>query len=92
MPYFPDFIARTKEGGRFVNYIIEVKGRMDDRDKTKKDRAEKYVSMLTEADPDKEEWRYLFILENPQLNKKDISWWENRSVSKLGDLFRYKNG
>lgn len=91
VPYFPDFIARTKEGGRFVNYIIEVKGRMDDRDKTKKDRAEKYVSMLTEADPDKEEWRYLFILENPQLEKKDISWWENRSVLRLGDLFRYKN-
>lgn len=92
VPYFPDFVARTKEGGRFTNYIIEVKGRMDDRDKTKKDRAEKYVSMLTEADPDKEEWRYLFILENPQLNKKDISWWENRSVLKLGDLFRYING
>lgn len=90
--YFPDFIARTKEGDRFINYIIEVKGRMDDRDKAKKERAEKYVSMLTEADPNKEEWRYLFILENPQLNKKDIGWWENRSVTKLGDLYRYKNG
>jgi len=88
--YFPDFIARTHEDGRVVNYIIEVKGRMDDRDKAKKERAEKYVSMLTDADPHKEEWRYLFILENPQLNKKDISWWENRSVLKLGDLFRYK--
>src|SRR3989338_2505772 len=62
--YFPDFIARINEDGRFINYIIEVKGRMDDRDKAKKERAEKYVSMLTEADPDKQEWRYLFIRED----------------------------
>jgi len=88
--YFPDFIARADEGGRIVNYIIEVKGRMDDRDRAKKERSEKYVSMLTEADPAKEEWRYLFILENPSEGKKDISWWENRSVLKLGDLFRHQ--
>ena len=89
--YFPDFIAKTDEGGRIVNYIIEVKGRMDDRDKAKKERGEKYASMLTEADPNKEEWRYLFIQENPQFDKKDISWLENRSVLKLGDLFRKIN-
>jgi len=46
--------------------------------------------MLTEADPAKEGWRYLFILENPSEGKKDISWWENRSVLKLGDLFRHQ--
>ena len=90
--YFPDFIARASEGGGIINYIIEVKGRMDERDKTKKERGEKYVSMLTDADPNREEWRYLFILENPQLNKEDIKWWENRSVLKLGDLYRHKNG
>lgn len=90
--YFPDFIARASEGGRIINYIIEVKGRMDERDKVKKERGEKYASMLTDADPDREEWRYLFILENPQLNKEDIKWWENRSVLKLGDLFRHKEG
>ena len=84
-------MARTKEGDHFVNYIIEVKGRMDFRDKAKKERAEKYVSMLTDADPNKEEWRYLFILENKDMGAKDIAWWENRSVLKLGDLFRYKN-
>ena len=89
--YFPDFIARTHEGEKVINYIVEVKGRMDDRDKAKKERAEKYVFMLTEADPQKEEWRYLFIQENPQSNKKDISWMENRSVLKLGDLFRFKD-
>lgn len=89
--YFPDFIARAVEGDRVINYIIEVKGRMDDRDKAKKERGEKYTSMLTESDPDKEEWRYLFIQENPQLGKKDISWLENRSVLKLGDFFRFKN-
>lgn len=89
VPYFPDFIARAREGDRFINYIIEVKGRMDDRDKAKKDRGEKYASLLTEADPEKEEWRYLFILENPQLNKKHITWWENRSVTKLSDLYNY---
>ncbi|MBI2599320.1 DEAD/DEAH box helicase family protein [Candidatus Daviesbacteria bacterium] len=92
VPYFPDFIARTKEGGRIINYIIEVKGRMDKRDEAKKERAEKYSSMLTEADPEKEEWRYLFIREDQDSKSrdKDISWWENRSELKLGDLFRYK--
>ena len=90
--YFPDFVARAHEGGRVVNYIIEVKGRMDERDKAKKERGEKYVSMLTEADPEKEEWRYLFIQENSQIGKKDISWWENRSVFKLGDLYRHNEG
>ena len=90
--YFPDFIARANEGDRVVNYIIEVKGRMDERDKAKKERGEKYVSMLTEADPAKEEWRYLFILENLEVGKKDISWWENRSVLKLGDLYRHNEG
>jgi len=89
--YFPDFIARAREAGRVVNYIIEVKGRMDDRDKAKKERGEKYVSLLTDADPQKEEWRYLFIKEDAQAGTKDISWWENRSVLKLGDLFRRKN-
>ena len=64
---------------------------MDDRDKAKKERGEKYTSMLTETDPEKEEWRYLFIQENPQFNKEDISWLENRSVLKLGDFYRYKN-
>ena len=91
VPYFPDFIARANEGGQVINYIIEVKGRMDDRDKVKKERAEKYVTMLTDADPNHEEWRYLFILQNPQLKKEDISWWENRSVFKVGDLWRHKN-
>jgi len=89
--YFPDFIARTNEANRTVNYIIEVKGRMDERDKAKKERGEKYVSMLTDAEPNKEEWRYLFIQENPQFNINDIGWWSNRSVLKLGDLYRYKN-
>lgn len=89
--YFPDFIACTNEGDRKINYIIEVKGRMDDRDKAKKERGEKYASLLTEADPSKEEWRYLFIEENSQNNKKDISWMENRSVLKLNDLFKFKN-
>jgi len=88
--YFPDFIARASETGRSVNYIIEVKGRMDERDIAKKERGEKYVSMLTDNDPNKEEWRYLFVQENPQIGRKDISWWENRSVLSLGDVFRYK--
>lgn len=89
--YFPDFVARTKEDGKIINYIIEVKGRMDDRDKAKKERGEKYTLMLTEADTEKEEWRYLFIQENPQFNIKDISWLENRGVLKLGDFYRFKN-
>ena len=33
--YFPDFIARAKTGEVFHNFIIEVKGRMDERDRAK---------------------------------------------------------
>ncbi|MFA5348981.1 MAG: DEAD/DEAH box helicase family protein [Candidatus Paceibacterota bacterium] len=90
--YFPDFIARVKEGDKFINYIIEVKGRMDDKDKVKKERAEKYVELLTGSDLDKEEWRYLFIREDNEAGNNDISWWENRSVNRVGDLFQYKLG
>lgn len=42
--YFPDFTARTSEGGRIINYIIEVKGRMDERDKVRKERGKKFCS------------------------------------------------
>ncbi len=33
--YFPDFIVRAQVGEVFHNFIIEVKGRLDDRDKAK---------------------------------------------------------
>jgi type III restriction enzyme len=90
--YFPDFLVRALETKRFINYIVEVKGRMDERDKAKKERGEKYASMLTEADSNKEEWRYLFVRENQEKGsrEKDISWLENRSVLKIGDLYRYR--
>ena len=36
--YFPDFIVRARIGEVFHNFIIEVKGRLDDRDKAKAQR------------------------------------------------------
>jgi type III restriction enzyme len=90
--YFPDFIVRAKENDKFINYIVEVKGRMDDKDKVKRERAQKYVELLTKSDPDKEEWRYLFIREDSEVKENDISWWENRSVIQIRDLFKYKQG
>ena len=39
-----------------------------------------------------EEWRYLFIREDNDAGVNEVSWWENRSVIKIGDLFSHKLG
>jgi len=88
--YFPDFIARAKIGEVFHNFIIEVKGRMDDRDKAKAKRGQRYCELLTEYD--KEPWHYLFLLENPSDGRQDITWWEGLSAREIVHLLRHHEG
>ncbi len=85
--YFPDFIARAKFGEVFHNFIIEVKGRLDERDRAKARRGRRYCELLTEHDS--EPWHYLLLLENPQENRSDITWWEQRSAHEIAHLLRH---
>ena len=85
--YFPDFIARARLGAMFHNFIIEVKGRLDDRDKKKAVAARRYCELLTEHD--KEPWHYVLLIENDPGGRSDVTWWEQRSVQELGQLLRH---
>jgi hypothetical protein len=88
--YFPDFIARAKFGEVFHNFIIEVKGRLDDRDKAKARRGRRYCEMLTEFDG--EPWHYILLNENPSEGREDITWWEQRSSANLADILKRHEG
>jgi type III restriction enzyme len=85
--YFPDFIVRAKLGQVFHNFIIEVKGRLDDRDKVKARAGEAHCQLLTEHDP--EPWHYLMLIENEPIGREDITWWQNQSKTEMGDLLRH---
>ncbi len=85
--YFPDFIVRAKLGQVFHNFIIEVKGRLDDRDKVKTRAGEAHCQLLTEHDP--EPWHYLLLIENEPMGREDITWWQNQSKTEIGDLLRH---
>jgi|GEM_PF-957663 len=84
--YIPDFVVRGHLGGVEHNVILEVKGRFDDRDKAKARRGREYAETLTVADG--RPWHYVFLLESPPNNRKDISWWESLSEARLADLLR----
>jgi hypothetical protein len=84
--YVPDFVARGRIGGVEHNVIIEVKGRFDDRDKAKARRGREYAELLTVADG--RPWHYVFLLESPSNNRRDITWWESLSETRLEDLLR----
>jgi type III restriction enzyme len=84
--YFPDFIVRAKFGEIFHNFIIEVKGRLDDKDKEKALRGRRWCEILTENDV--EPWHFLMLMENTELGRNDINWWETRSVHAVEDLLR----
>ena len=88
--YFPDFIVRAKFGEVFHNVIIEVKGRLDDKDKEKAHRGRRWCEILTENDV--EPWHYLMIMENAALNREDITWWQSRAGHTIEDLIRKHEG
>lgn len=85
--YFPDFILRARFGPVFHNFIIEVKGRIDDRDRAKIRRGQQYAELLTEYDH--EPWHYLCLIESTQFKRQDIAWWESQSSLKLAHLLRH---
>ncbi|MBI2900954.1 MAG: DEAD/DEAH box helicase family protein [Planctomycetes bacterium] len=88
--YFPDFVVRARFGAVFHNLIVEVKGRLDDKDKAKARRGRRWCEILTENDV--EPWHYLMLVENPALAREDITWWQNQSVQSIEDLVRRHEG
>lgn len=84
--YFPDFVARARLGEVVHNFIIEVKGRYDDRDKEKARRGRRHCELLSEYD--REPWHYLLLIENGPAGREDITWWEQQSAQALADLMR----
>jgi len=85
--YFPDFVVRAKLGAVFHNFIVEVKGRLDDRDRAKARAGEAYCELLT--DHDREPWHYVLVLENKPAGREDLSWWQQQSATEMGDLLRH---
>jgi hypothetical protein len=88
--YYPDFIARAVLEGTPHNFIIEVKGRIDDRDRAKARRGQGYAELLTEHD--REPWHYLFLLENKSEGRDDISTWEKASSRDIIHVLRRHEG
>ncbi len=88
--YYPDFIARARIGEVFHNFIIEVKGRFDDRDRAKAACGQRYCELLTEHD--REPWHYLLLLENEPVAREDIKWWGQQSRKEIGDLLKHLEG
>jgi type III restriction enzyme len=86
--YFPDFVARARIGEVFHNFIIEVKGRYDDKDKEKAKCGQRYCEILTEND--REPWHYILLLENEPEKRTDITWWRQQSRCEIADLHRHQ--
>lgn len=76
--YVPAFIVRTKVGETFHNVIIDVRGRLDDRDEAEVRRGRRYCQMLT--DLGREPWRYVLLQEHGAGGRRDITWWEESSA------------
>jgi hypothetical protein len=88
--YFPDFVVRAKWGEVFHNFIIEVKGRLDDKDKSKARRGRDWCEILTHHDV--EPWHFIMLVENEALDREDITWWQTQSVQTMEDLLRQHEG
>jgi type III restriction enzyme len=88
--YFPDFIVRARFGEVSHNFIIEVKGRIDERDKAKARRGRRYCEMLTEFDS--EPWHFILLNENPSDGREDIKWWEERSSANIAHVLKHHEG
>jgi type III restriction enzyme len=88
--YFPDFVVRARLGEVIHNFIIEVKGRLDDKDKAKAIRGRRWCEILTENDV--EPWHYLMLVENSELGRQDITWWQTRAGQAIEDLLRHHEG
>ncbi|MCU0654747.1 MAG: DEAD/DEAH box helicase family protein [Polyangiaceae bacterium] len=88
--YYPDFLARVRRGPVVHHLIVEVKGRLDDKDKIKAHAALALCDLLTEQTG--EPWHYVLLLENKALGREDISWWENHSPPDVATLLHHLEG
>ncbi|MDP2315087.1 MAG: DEAD/DEAH box helicase family protein [Pseudomonadota bacterium] len=88
--YYPDFLVRVRWAGRVHNLIVEVKGRMDERDAAKARVGRRYASVL--ATHDKEPWHYLLVHEDPKVGREDLSWFEALATPTMGELLRHCEG
>jgi type III restriction enzyme len=84
--YYPDFVVRTKWGLVFHNVIVEVKGRLDDRDQRKALAGKEWAETLSAHD--REPWHYVMLVENAQLKRTDVRDWESLSQHTMEDLVR----
>lgn len=81
--YYPDFLVRQTDGALWV---VETKGSVRERDRAKQARAESYCDQLTIATGTP--WRYLFLINDPSINRSDIAWWANQGRRRFSDLVR----
>jgi type III restriction enzyme len=87
--YFPDFIVRARLGAVHHNFVVEIKGRLDDRDKVKARAGEAYCDLLTQHDERGEPWHYLMLIDNEPAGREDLTWWENQSETWMHDLLHH---
>jgi hypothetical protein len=88
--YYPDFIVRVRWAGRFHNLIVEVKGRMDERDLAKARAGRRYADVL--AMHDGEPWHYLLVREDPKVGRADLSWLESLAAPSMAALLKEVEG
>lgn len=82
--YYPDFLVRLTDGSMVS---VEAKGSMRERDRAKRDRAERHVDLLRRATGD--DWSYLFLLNDQSIGREDIAWWGRQGRPLFRDLARY---
>lgn len=86
VPYYPDFLVRARSGQVAHNFIVEVKGRFDPRDRAKAEAGRTLCATLTRYD--KEPWHYLFLLENPSFGRADVTGLEALNAPSLVEALR----
>ena len=85
MPYYyPDFLVKLKDGSL---YIIESKGSIRERDRSKQARAERYADILCGATG--KNWRYLFLINDSSIGRQDIAWWRMQGRTLFKDIVKY---
>lgn len=82
--YYPDFLVRLTDGALV---IVESKGSIRERDRAKRDRAERYVDLLSRATD--ESWSYLFLINDASVARQDIAWWRGQGRTLFRDLVRH---
>ncbi|MDP9364530.1 MAG: hypothetical protein M3Q10_09965 [Chloroflexota bacterium] len=82
--YYPDFLVRLSDGAMV---IVESKGAIRERDRAKRDRAERYVDLLSRATGDA--WSYLFLINDSAVGRQDIAWWRGQGRTLFRDLARH---